>query len=376
MSVSLAEAFPEIPGFDIERVLGHGGMGIAYLARQPSRERLVALKMILAGRGASLPELARFRIEAEAIARLRHPNIIRISEAGIHGGYPFFVLEYASQGSLADRIQDRPQDPTWSAEIIRDLAGAVQHAHDQGIVHRDLKPSNVLIVADGTPKITDFGLARFEDRDHPMPTYAASVINLDGFRRSLLSNVFTQDEVRLLKAGDSIEGFIHRECETRLQASDTDSAEKTVIGYASAAEQQSREPMPQGIPDLNRLLEGLTQSGHILGSPPYMAPEQALGQQAEKPADIYGLGATLFHMLTGQAPFGTKCGPDGWLGYLTRIATQPARSVRSLVPDVPQRLDAICLKCLAKSPRDRYATASELERDLNRFLGGKVPGPA
>ena len=152
---------PAIPGYEILGELGRGGMGIVYKAQNLKYDRLVALKMILSGRGADFLELARFRIEAEAIASLAHPNIVLIHEVGVHLGYPFFVLEYAEGGSLAEKIRAHPMPCDWTAHVILKLALAMQHAHERGIIHRDLKPSNVLLMSDDIPKITDFGLAKF-----------------------------------------------------------------------------------------------------------------------------------------------------------------------------------------------------------------------
>ena len=152
---------PAIPGYEFLGELGRGGMGIVYKAQNLRYDRPVALKMILSGRGAAFLELARFRIEAEAIASLDHPNIVLIHEVGVHLGYPFFVLEYAEGGSLAEKIRSHPMPCDWTARLSLKLALAMQHAHERGIIHRDLKPSNVLLMSDDIPKVTDFGLAKF-----------------------------------------------------------------------------------------------------------------------------------------------------------------------------------------------------------------------
>ena len=156
-------------------------MGIVYKAQDLKKDRPVALKMILSGLGAAFAELARFRIEAEAIASLEHPNIVLIHEVGAHLGYPFFVLEYAEGGSLAGRIRSQPVSCNWTVQVCLQLArSAMQHAHERGIIHRDLKPSNVLMMSDDLPKITDFGLAKFTtgyDRD------LMTITNPDEFER-------------------------------------------------------------------------------------------------------------------------------------------------------------------------------------------------
>src|SRR5262245_13211564 len=159
------ENLPALPGHILLQVLGRGGMGVVYLARQAGLNRLVALKMILAGAHAGEQEVLRFRTEAEAVARLQHPNIVQIHEVGEHDGLPFFSLEYVEGGSLARKLAGAPQPPRESVARAETLARAVHAAHQAGIVHRDLKPANVLLMPDGTPKVTDFGLAKRLDRE-------------------------------------------------------------------------------------------------------------------------------------------------------------------------------------------------------------------
>ena len=153
-----------VAGYEILGVLGRGGMGVVYKARQPGLKRVVALKMILSGGHAGEDDLGRFRSEAQAVARLQHPNIVQIYEVGDDEGRPYFSLEYVDGGCLSKQLDGRPQSPRQAAELVLVLTKAIAHAHLHGIVHRDLKPANVLLAKDGTPKITDFGLAkRLED---------------------------------------------------------------------------------------------------------------------------------------------------------------------------------------------------------------------
>ncbi len=262
------------------RVLGQGGMGVVYLAEQAALKRLVALKVIRHGVNATSGEIARFLAEAEAVARLQHPNIVQIHEVGEQDGVYYLVLEYVDGGSLDRQLAGTPRDPRSTAGMIETLARAVHHAHGRGILHRDLKPANILVDAQGQPKVTDFGMAKaFE--------------------------------------GDS----------------------------------------------------GLTASGQILGTPSYIAPEQASGKPGEvTPAvDIYGLGALMYEMLTGRPPF-KGATP---LSTLEQVMSQEPVAPSRFQRHIPRDLETVCLKCLEKQPSRRYATAEALADDLGRFLSGR-----
>jgi serine/threonine protein kinase/WD40 repeat protein len=271
---------PEIPGYEVLGELGRGGMGIVYQAWQTGLERLVALKMLLAGAQASPQELARFRTEASAAARLQHPHIVQIYEVGQQGLHPYMALEYVDGGSLARQLNGTPMAAQQAAQWVATLAGAVHYAHKRGIVHRDLTPANVLITVDGVPKITDFGLA------------------------------------------------------------------KMLIGG--------------GIQ---------TQTGVLMGTPSYMAPEQAGGgaKDVGPAADIYALGAILYEMLTGRAPFKAETP----LETLRQIQGEEPVPPSRLQPKLPRDLGTICLKCLQKEPAKRYRSAEALADDLHRYLRGE-----
>ena len=266
--------------YTVIRELGQGGMGVVYLAEQAALKRLVALKVIRHGVNATPEEVARFRAEAEAVARLQHPNIVQIHEVGEQDGVYYLVLEYVDGGSLDRQLAGTPQEPRAAARLIETLARAVHHAHRRGILHRDLKPANVLLDAQGQPKVTDFGMAK-----------------------SL--------------QGDS----------------------------------------------------GLTASGQVLGTPSYIAPEQASGKHGEvTPAvDVYGLGALMYEMLTGRPPF-KGATP---LSTLEQVVSQEPVAPSRFQRHIPRDLETICLKCLEKQPSRRYATAEALADDLGRFLSGR-----
>jgi WD40 repeat protein len=273
-----APSLGRLGSYELLGELGRGGMGVVYKARQVHLDRLVALKVIRAGDHADPQELTRFRREAEAVARLQHPNVVQIFEVGEHGGLPFFSLEFCPGGSLERKLNGTPLPPPEAADLVRTLARAVQAAHEAGIIHRDLKSANVLLTAEGTPKVTDFGLAKKLD-----------------------------------------------------EASQT-------------------------------------QSGAIMGTPSYMAPEQASGRSKEvgPAADVYALGAILYECLTGRPPFKAATAVDTVLQVLSDDPVPP----RQLQPRTPRDLETICLKCLRKEAAQRYASAAELASDLGRWLTG------
>ena len=159
------EPLPSFPDHEIIIEIGRGGMGIVYKARDQELNRVVAIKTIAEGQYATSDQRERFRSEAQAVARLRHPNIIAIHAIGEHDKRPYLSLEFAEGGSLAQRLAEKPMIPREAAALVETLARAVYAAHQAGVVHRDLKPGNILLTADGVPKVSDFGLAKLLDSD-------------------------------------------------------------------------------------------------------------------------------------------------------------------------------------------------------------------
>jgi tetratricopeptide (TPR) repeat protein/tRNA A-37 threonylcarbamoyl transferase component Bud32 len=265
--------------YELLEELGRGGMGVVYKARQRKLNRLVAVKMILAGEFASPTDVQRFHREAEAVAGLDHPGIVPIYETGSHRGRHFFSMKLMEGGTLASRRTEY-RHPRAAAAVVRTVALAVHHAHKHGILHRDLKPANILLDSDSNPHVTDFGLAR-------------------------------------------------------------------PIGGGS----------------------DLTRSGAAVGTPNYMAPEQASGaaRRVSTAADVYSLGAILYEVLTGAPPFQGES-PYETVRLVTESEPAPPRSRN---PAVPRDLNTICLKCLSKDPGKRYAGADALADDLGRWLTGE-----
>jgi hypothetical protein len=270
-----------VRGYEVLQELGRGGMGVVYKARQQGLDRLVALKMVLTAGWVGEESQARFRREAEALARLDHPHVVQIYEVGDYKGWPFFAAELVEGGSLAARLRAGPWQPKEAARLVLTLAETVDWFHRRAIVHRDLKPANVLLTADGRPKIADFGLAKL----------------LDG---------------------------------------------------ATA----------------------LTATGAVMGTPEYMAPEQAEARHRDvgPAADVYALGVILYELLTGRPPFHAEAALDTLVQVIADAPLPPSR----LRPGLPSSLDWVCLKCLEKRPDERYPSAGALADDLRRFLDGKA----
>jgi serine/threonine protein kinase len=361
---------PVIPGYELLSELGHGGMGVVYKARQVSLDRIVAVKMILGARARHFLMMARFLVEAEAVACLAHPNIVRIHEVGVHQATPYVAIEFAPGGSLAGRIRGSPQPPRWSAELVRGLALAVQHAHERGILHRDLKPSNVLLMEDGTPKITDFGLAKFL-RPYADVT-ASDSLGLDPFRNEML-----RLEAELLEGFTMEQSVVRGLCRQQLGPFGPEVTSRVVRTVTEILEAWGRQrTQPPGRPGggVETSLDpswpvhhGLTEEGTVMGTPQYMAPEQALGllQHIGPHTDVYSLGAVLYELLAGRPPFTGATKEQ----IRERVLREPPPPIE---PAVPCDLEVVCRKCLEKDPEQRYPSAAELGEDLQRFLEGQA----
>ncbi|HMC26343.1 MAG TPA: serine/threonine-protein kinase, partial [Verrucomicrobiae bacterium] len=272
-----AELLGQLGDYELLEEVGRGGQGIVFRARQKSLNRTVAVKVISLGQWASKTHLKRFRLEAEAAARLEHPGIVPIHEVGERDGSCYFSMKFVEGGQLDEVIRRAPMPTRQAVELIVKVARTVHYAHEHGILHRDIKPGNILLDAKGEPHLTDFGLARLVE------------------------------------------------------------TESTV-----------------------------TRTLEMLGTPSYMAPEQAVGNNAaiSSVTDVYGLGAVLYQLLTGQPPF---AGGTTYETIKLLLDTEP-RQPRLLNPKIDHDLSTICLKCLEKDPKRRYSSALTLAEDLERWL--------
>src|SRR6476620_9095748 len=302
---------PSVPGYEIIGILGRGGMGVVFKARQLALQRVVAIKMFQNWAQAGEKELARFRDEADVIARLQHPNIVQIHDVGDVAGRPYFVLEYVAGGNLAEKLDGTPHVPRLASQFVEVLARAVQAAHANGVVHRDLKPANILL------NLADRGAA---------------------------------DPVNTIRGGDA----------TVAAGSYCLLAVPKITDFGLAK-------IAYGEWEVQRH-HSLTVTGDLIGTPSYMAPEQAApsGAPVGPAADVYALGAIFYELLTGRPPFKGETLLDTVLQVLH---SEPV-PVTELQPNVPRDLETICLKCLRKLPQHRYPTASELGDDIQRFLHG------
>jgi serine/threonine protein kinase/Flp pilus assembly protein TadD len=276
-SASAAELLGELGDYELLEEVGRGGQGVVFRARQKSLNRTVALKVISLGQWASKAHLKRFRLEAEAAARLEHPGIVPIHEVGERDGSCYFSMKFVEGGQLDEVARREPMPIRHAAELIAKVARTVHYAHEHGILHRDIKPGNILLDAKGEPHLTDFGLARLVESE-----------------------------------------------------------------------------------------SSVTHTLDVLGTPSYMAPEQAVGNNAavSSVTDVYGLGAVLYQLLTGQPPF---AGGTTYETIKLLLDTEP-RQPRLLNPKIDRDLSTICLKCLEKDPKRRYHSALALAEDLEHWL--------
>jgi serine/threonine protein kinase len=267
----------ELGDYELLEEVGRGGQGVVFRARQKSLNRTVALKVISLGQWASKAHLKRFRLEAEAAARLEHPGIVPIHEVGERDGSCYFSMAFIDGGQLDEVVRRRPMSVRQAAEFIAKVARTVHYAHEHGILHRDIKPGNILLDEKGEPHLADFGLARLVE------------------------------------------------------------TESTV-----------------------------TRTLEVLGTPSYMAPEQAASNNAQltRATDVYGLGAVLYQLLTGHPPF---AGGTTYETIKLLLETEP-RQPRQLNPKIDRDLSTICLKCLEKDPKRRYSSALALAEDLDRWI--------
>ncbi|MFT3881368.1 MAG: protein kinase [Gemmatales bacterium] len=314
-----AKKTPTSPADEILGELGRGGMGVVYKAKQIALNRIVALKMILSGAHTGEAQLARFKAEAEALAKVQHPNIVQVYDVGIHQQHPYIALEIVEGGNLAEKTRGVPQPPRAAARLVELLARAMQAAHEAGVIHRDLKPVNILlnqfVLGDAGPA----GSSASHHRSHSKSSHSSR----SGGKQSILSHV------------------------------SVDYGTPKITDFGLAKQEQGAA-------------SGMTHAGSIMGTPSYMSPEQAIGDIAliGPATDIYALGAILYEMLTGRPPFRA----DTPLNTIMLVIRGEVIAPSKLVAKLPLDLETITLKCLEKGPHRRYETAAALADDLDNFL--------
>src|SRR2546427_5734871 len=290
--------------YELLEEIARGGMGVVYRARHLKLERIVAVKMILAGQFASQQIIQRFRGEVMAAALLQHQNIVAIHDVGIHDGQHYFSMDYVEGQNLSQLVSNRPLPPAKAARYVKLVAVAIHYAHQQGILHRDLKPSNVLVDTSDQPRITDFGLAK---------------------------------RFGVPPSGGQASG--------------------------SAKAGTPNEPAEAGTP----YMSSFTLSGQMLGSPNFMPPEQASSQRGKvgRHSDVYGLGAILYHLLTARPPFQAESF-ESVIHQLLNTEPVSPRLLNSSVPPDLETICVKCLeKEPSRRYQSAQELADELDRFLN-----------
>src|SRR5215212_3549984 len=268
--------------YELEELLGTGGMSSVFRAHDRLLDRKVALKVLHQQYGDDEEYVERFRREARAVAALSHPNIVTVIDRGEHEGRQFIVFEYVPGENLKALIQRRGPAPVSTAlELAMQVARGLSFAHQQGLIHRDVKPQNVLMNGDGQAKVTDFGIARSLDVQH-----------------------------------------------------------------------------------------GMTQTGTVLGTSDYIAPEQAQGHRVDEHTDVYSLGVVLYELLTGEVPFPG----ENFVAVAMRHINEPPPPIRDRRPDVSPRLEAAVHRAMAKDPRDRFQTMAALADEMEACLAEVADG--
>ncbi|MCG8424457.1 MAG: serine/threonine-protein kinase, partial [Proteobacteria bacterium] len=312
-----------IEHYELIRELGRGGMGTVHLARDTKLGRLVAIKFLNTDQS---ERNARFLVEARATAQCQHENIVVIHEVGEHGGQPFMVLEYLQGAPLSKQLQEgRKVPPARAVELMVPVVRALARAHAYGIVHRDLKPDNIFVTESGMVKVLDFGIAK------PLQPQT--------------------DTLADAPVEDAIEN---------VPAEQTGASEEATAIEAAGTRMHPRLAPPSG--------PALTRRGALVGTPPYMSPEQWGADEVDHRTDLWSVGILLFQMVAGQHPLAPRQGLEF---MITGILDQPMPSVRSACTTIPDELADAIDRCLLKPKQDRIGSAEQLLDALEPLSAGR-----
>lgn len=357
--------------YKIEKKLGQGGMGAVFKATHLGTQRAVAIKVIMPQFMSNLEFIERFKIEAKAMGKLRHPNIVNVTDFGFTkvatDKLAYLVMEFLDGMTLGDLLKSKPKlSLDFVVDIVEQVSLAIDFAHKQGVIHRDLKPDNIWLEPDGrggyNVKILDFGLSKLLEAK-PLGL-TSKLLEESTIKASLpLPSAITQAETLINNSLEQIE----QEDVSKLQSIDLETLRKI-----SSIDTQEKTLKLQGLTtngtiDAKTIPEWMTRIGTILGTPLYISPEQCKGADLSTSSDIYSLGVIVYQMLAGETPF-----TGNMYQLIEKHSSEPAPNVRKICKDIPKEIEELLIALLSKNPKDRPKTASIIASSLRFYQSGDI----